>query len=70
MSESYFAQNGVALKHRGCEIKSGAQEMAAMSINITGAISWPPHHCSHFLGTTFDFTTFSHPGNNFQTFEM
>ena len=42
MSESYFAQNGVALKHQGCEIKSGAQEMAAMSINITAAISWPP----------------------------
>ena len=49
------------------EIKGGGHEMAAIMLIIINFINaqshfkiyYHPHHCSHFMATTFDLTTFS-----------
>ena len=53
-----------SLDEKGFEIKGGGHEMAALMLMIKSLnngfvkIYYHQHHCSHFMATTFDFTTF------------
>ena len=53
-----------SLGEKSCEIKGGGYEMTAMMLinfimhKVIIKIYCHPHHCSHIMAATFDFTTF------------